>query len=69
MRLKTRVHEWLADHVDWVQYPRIAPARRRQHRTLAYRWSVMTGQERGWVLFGVFWSCVVALSIYGNLID
>lgn len=29
----------------------------------------MTGQERGWVLFGVFWSCVVALSIYGNLID
>lgn len=26
MRLFTRAHEWLADHVSWVQYPNIRPA-------------------------------------------
>lgn len=23
MRLFTRAHEWLADHVSWVQYPNV----------------------------------------------
>ncbi len=71
MQLKTRIHEWLADQFTWVQYPEIQPARtrRQEHRTLLYRWSVMTRREHGWALFWIFWSLVVALSIFGNLID
>ena len=23
MKLTTRVHEWLADHISWVQYPQV----------------------------------------------
>lgn len=69
MRLKTRIHEWLADRISWVQYPQITPVRPNPRRTLSYRWSVLTARERGWVYFAIFWSAVVALSVYGNLID
>jgi hypothetical protein len=69
MRLKTRIHEWLADRVSWVQYPKITPARRGARGSLYWRWSVMTRREHGWALFWVFWGGVVALSIYGNVID
>lgn len=69
MRLKTRIHEWLADRIDWVQYPRLVLVHRQPHRTLSYRWSVMTWKQRGWVLFFAWWGAVCALSIYGNLID
>lgn len=29
MKLRTRIHEWLADRLPWVQYPRIQPANAR----------------------------------------
>jgi len=66
MRLKTRIHEWLADHVSWVQYPTY---KREYSPSLLYRYQVLTGKERGWFWFFVFWGCVVALSIFGNIID
>ncbi len=69
MRLKTRIHEWLADRISWVQYPRMTPMRRDPRRSLYWRWSVMTRRQHGWALFWLFWGSMVALSIYGNLID
>ena len=37
MDFKTRAHEWLADHISWVQYPQVRPlsanAKRRVFRT------------------------------------
>ena len=27
MSLKTKIHEWLADHVNWVQYPNVHVSR------------------------------------------
>lgn len=69
MRLTTRIHEWLADRCRWVQYPRIGPAASRNPRaSLAWRWSVMTWRERGWVLFWCYVGGAVLLSIYGNLV-
>lgn len=73
MRLLLRVHEWLADHTRLVQYP--APARYvprfqpNRRPGLAYRWRVMPPKRRAWVYFALFWGSVIALSIYGNLID
>lgn len=29
MKLPIRIHEWLADRISWVQYPKIRPANRR----------------------------------------
>ena len=69
MRLTTRVHEWMADNCRWVQYPRIGPATRRNpRRTLAWRWSVMTRRERGWLFFWVYIGGAVLLAVYGNLL-
>lgn len=31
MNLVTRVHEWLADHVSWVQYPHVRASRKTMH--------------------------------------
>ena len=72
MRLLLRIHEWLADHTTHVQYP--APARyiarkKPPRATLWDRWCCATRAQQGWVLFAIFWGSVVALSIYGNLID
>lgn len=65
MRLTTRIHEWLADHVSWVQYPgvTIVPLRR------PFRLSDLTWKQRWWVAFCIFWGSIIALSIYGNLIS
>lgn len=67
-QLKWRAHEWLADHVDWVQYPRVRYIPR-SGPSLATRYRNMTRKQKGWVFFFVFWGLVVSLSIYGNLID
>jgi hypothetical protein len=60
-----RVREWLADRVPWIQYPR------RSHTVYERRWpryQDLTGKQRAWVWFAVFWGLVICLSIYGNLI-
>lgn len=31
MNLATRIHEWLADHVSWVQYPHVRASRATIH--------------------------------------
>ena len=71
-RLKLRIHEWLADRLTWVQYPKptaYRPPRVSARPSLSYRWLALSRAGKGWVLFAVFWGSVVALSIYGNLID
>ncbi|GAB3249207.1 hypothetical protein [Chitinimonas naiadis] len=39
--LKTRIHEWLADRISWVQYPgiQVVPARQRQPSTRGLRFA------------------------------
>jgi hypothetical protein len=65
MRLTIRIHEWLADHVQWIQYPNVTllPERR------PFRLRDLTWKQRWWFAFYVFWGSVIALSIYGNLIS
>ena len=71
MRLKLRIHEWLADRYTWAQYPKPSAYGPKPSRAavLAYRWRRMSAAQKGWVYFAVFWGLVVAVSIYGNLID
>ena len=63
MRVTTRIHEWIAERVPWVQYP---DARFPQQKRLLFRLRNLTGKQRWWILFAVFWSSVIALSIFGN---
>jgi hypothetical protein len=63
MRVTTRIHEWFAERVPWVQYP---DARFPQERKLLFRLRNLTGKQRWWVVFAIFWISVIALSIYGN---
>ena len=65
MRLKTRIHEWLAERVSWIQYPDL----RAQRRGLVWRYRMLSGKQRAWFCFAVFWSLAILLSIYGNLIS
>lgn len=62
MRLKTRVHEWLADHVSWIQYPNVTmlPERR------PFRLRDLSGKQRAWFYTGCAWLLVFLLAIYGN---
>ncbi len=63
MRLKTRMHEWLAAHISWIQYPNVTliPVRRSRLRDLS-------GKQRAWLCISCAWLLVILLSIYGNLI-
>lgn len=65
MRITTRVHEWLAEHVPWVQYP---DARFQQQREPGFldRLRGLTWKQKSWLLFALFWGSLIALSIYGN---
>lgn len=65
MRVTTRIHEWLAGHVSWIQYPNVTmlPERRR------FRFRDLTWKQRSWCAFAIFWGSLIALSIYGNLIS
>ncbi len=64
MRLTTRIHEWLAERVSWIQYPNVTmlPERRR------FRYQNLSGKQRAWFWFAMFWGGVILFSIYGNLI-
>lgn len=64
MRLVTRVHEWLADNVSWIQYPNVhlLPQRR-------IGWRYLSGKQKAWLTFAIFWGCVILFSIYGNSIN
>jgi len=68
-RLQFRAHEWLADRINWVQYPRIRPVPAYTRPTLPQRWHALSRQGKGWVLLAAFWGALILLSIYGNLID
>lgn len=63
MRVTTRIHEWLAERVPWIQYPDA-----RFGNEPRFRLSGLSGKQRGWIVFGIFWLSVIGLSIYGNLI-
>jgi hypothetical protein len=65
MRVTTRIHEWFAERVPWVQYP---DARFPQEKRLLFRLLGLTNKQRWWIAFAIFWGSVIALSIYGNLI-
>jgi hypothetical protein len=65
MRLRTRLHEWLADRVTWVQYPDLR--KEMVYRpTLGQRWHALSTAGKGWVLFVVFWDGLILISIWGN---
>jgi RsiW-degrading membrane proteinase PrsW (M82 family) len=64
MRLKTRIHEWLARNVSWIQYPNVTllPERRR------FSLRNLTWKQSWWVAFALFWGSLTLLSVYGNSI-
>jgi kynureninase len=66
-RVLFRLHDWLADHVSWVQYPRWRPAP--PGPGLVYWWQRATYKQRSWVVFAAFWGLAVLLAVYGNVID
>ena len=68
MRLTTRVHEWLAERVSWVQYPD-ARFGNDPRFSLSNWLSRRTWKQRWWLAFAVFWGSLICLSIYGNLIS
>lgn len=67
MRLRTRIHEWLAQRIPWIPYPDIRP-RFNQRTFNALAWRNLTAKQRGWVYFAIFWGTVALLSIAGNLL-
>jgi len=67
-RIRMRAHEWLADRVDWIQYPRVVYAPGQSPPRFSW-YRRLNRKQRGWVFFFVFWGLVCLLSIYGNLID
>lgn len=65
LTMRLRVHEWLADHLRWVQYPDLQKARRQQLHpkpSLWWRYKAMTWRQLGWFWFTVFWSVVFLLA-------
>lgn len=73
MRVTTRIHEWFADRLPWVQYP---DARFPQERKFLYKLrsihlklQSLSGKQRGWLVFAIFWAGVIALAIFGNLVS
>ena len=65
MRLRTRIHEWLADRISWVQYPDPRTGLLRP-RTLVERWDNLSRSGKGWILLFAFWGALILLSIWGN---
>ncbi|MDB6104039.1 MAG: hypothetical protein JWO52_4038 [Gammaproteobacteria bacterium] len=66
MRLTTRIHEWLAQHVRWIPYPDIRP-RYNQRTFNPLAWKNLSNKQRGWVFFAIFWGGLIMLSLIGNL--
>lgn len=64
MRLKTRIHEWLADHVTWIQYPNVTMLPERSR----FRFRDLSGKQKWWAAVFTFWALMILLSVYGNLI-
>jgi hypothetical protein len=62
MRLKTRIHEWLAEHVSWIQYPGVTlmPLHRRFH------WNDLDGKEKAWAITLGIWALVIFLALYSG---
>jgi hypothetical protein len=65
MNIVQRAHEWLADHVSWVQYPRITPMRRVSFFKTQMPWPTRVAL----VLFGstTLVICAIALFFLGLL--
>lgn len=66
MRLVTRAHEWLADHVSWVQYPNV----RAEHgRSLFWKYEIPWYQRMALAVmgFGLIGVSAIALFFLGVL--
>lgn len=66
MRLVTRAHEWLADHVSWVQYPDV---RAERGRSLFWKYE-MPWYQRMWLVvmgFGLIGFSAIAMFFLGVL--
>jgi hypothetical protein len=62
-----RAHYWLADRVNWVQYPRIDPFKRRAPLFLnSMPWHVRIGLVV--YGFGILAVCAVALLLLGVVV-
>lgn len=62
MRLQVRIHEWLADRISWVQYPKVRPAATLQAPPGIWRqYCNLTRKQRAWLWFGALWGSIAAL--------
>lgn len=62
LRLTTRIHEWLADHVSWIQYPNVTLLPLQRRRLL--RFSDLSGKERAWLITMGVWLFVILIALY-----
>jgi hypothetical protein len=61
MTYTERAQEWLADRVNWVQYPNINPTHRKAQRLQFFKTEMPLATRVGLVLFG----CAVAMFFLG----
>lgn len=54
------LHEWLADHVSWVQYPDVRPASVRPF----FKHEMPFATRAGLVLFGVITLMICAVALF-----
>ena len=70
--LRYRVHEWLADRITWVQYPRIRPNSAAfkfkmplLHRVALVLWGIaLSGVGLALLGFGLFVSVVLLRAVF-----
>lgn len=68
MSMKIRVHEWMAEHFSWVQYPDLRREALRQRHpppSLWFRYKRLTWKQLGWLWFFIFWGVVALMASIG----
>ena len=64
MKLKTRIHEWLADHISWVQYPYVTLLPQYERRRFRFR--DLSGKQQAWIITGLIWLGVILFGLWGS---
>jgi hypothetical protein len=64
MTYTERAQEWLADRVNWVQYPNINPTHRKAQRLQFFKTEMPLATRVGLVLFGCVTLAICAVAMF-----